>query len=174
VFDNGWGYSELHDCQEVEQQGRGLSSKAMPKACNVGYDTPMLLRKLVDDVIDKSKRNAVWALKGADLDCGSGCSGLAFRSCVLHLTGIDISPEMVDKARGRGCYDRLLVGDIGSVLGTSEEGSVESANDAAFDMESLASEFGFETKAMKTSDIQIHEGRVIKGVLAVMTLSSAP
>lgn len=239
MFDNGWGYSELHDCHEVEQQGRGLSSKAMPKACNVGYDTPALLRKLVDDVIDESKRNAVWAETGADLGCGSGCSGLAFRSCVRHLTGVDISPEMVDKARGRGCYDRLLVGNIGSVLGTSKEESFKCANDAAFDIifacnvlsfihdirevfqsvrnnlkpidgvfafsaefiegeketdyneklvlqscaryahersyvESLASEFGFETKAMKTSDIRIHEGRVIKGVLAVMTLSPSP
>ena len=37
MFDNGWGYSELHDCHEVEQQGRGLSSKAMPKAAT--WDT---------------------------------------------------------------------------------------------------------------------------------------
>jgi predicted TPR repeat methyltransferase len=210
----------------------------MPKACNVGFDTPVLLRKLVDEVIDESKRNTVWAQKGVDLGCGSGCSGLAFRSCIGHLTGVDISPEMVDKARGRGCYDHILVGNIGNVLCTAKEDSVESANDAAFDIifacnvlsfihdirdvfqsvhnnlkpidgvfafsaeliegekdanynkqpvlqscaryahernyvESLASEFGFETKAMKTSDIRIHEGRVIKGVLAVMTLSSS-
>lgn len=240
MFDNGWGYSELHDCHEVEQQGRGLHSKAMPKSCNEGYDTPALLRKLVDDVIDASKQDAVCFQKGADLGCGSGCSGLAFRSCVRHLTGVDISPEMVDKARGRGCYDRLLVGDIGVLC---KEDAVENANiepvtsEAAFDIifacnvfsfirdirgafqsvrnnlnpidgvfafsaefiegekdadeneplvlqscaryahersyvESLATELGFETKAMKTSELRMHEGRVVKGVLAVMTLSS--
>lgn len=39
--------------------------------------------------------------------------------------------------------------------------------------ESLASEFGFETKAMETSDIQIqHKGRIVRGVLTVMTLLS--
>lgn len=49
----------------------------MPNASK-GYDTPVLVRKLVDDVIDESKKNALWAQMGADLGCGSGCSSLAF------------------------------------------------------------------------------------------------
>jgi predicted TPR repeat methyltransferase len=120
MFDNGCGYSELHDCMDVEQQGRGLSSNTMPKACgnNQASDIPAVLRSMVNDVMSKRKLNTSlpYANEGADLGCGTGCSGLAFRSCVNRLTGVDISPEMVDRARLRGCYDDLLVGDIESVL----------------------------------------------------------
>mmetsp|Transcript_31237 Transcript_31237/g.75178 ORF Transcript_31237/g.75178 Transcript_31237/m.75178 type:complete len:355 (-) Transcript_31237:697-1761(-) len=55
MFDNGWGYSELYDCHEVEQQGRGLVSNNMPKQCGgcpqaqSGFNAPTLLRNLVDE-----------------------------------------------------------------------------------------------------------------------------
>mmetsp|Transcript_3328 Transcript_3328/g.4964 ORF Transcript_3328/g.4964 Transcript_3328/m.4964 type:complete len:501 (+) Transcript_3328:101-1603(+) len=129
MFDNGWGYSELHDCQEVEQLGRGLCSEVMPKCQKEGYDTPALLRSLVDEVIDETKRRCTWAKRGADLGCGSGCAGVVFRSCIEHLTGVDISPEMVDKARQRGCYDLLLVGDIECVVGNGKD-----VEDSLFDI----------------------------------------
>lgn len=113
MFDNGLGYSELHDCHEVEQLGRGLCSKAMPMSKKKECDTPALLRKLVDDAVEtpgaKFKR-------GADLGCGSGCAGVVFQSCIEHMTGVDISSEMVTRARQRGCYHKLLVGDIELVL----------------------------------------------------------
>ena len=117
LFENGWGYSELYDCHEVEQRGRGLVSKAMPKSQQQArYDTPALLRALVDEVVGFDRKSTVWATKGVDLGCGSGGSGVVFRSCVQHMTGVDISAEMVDIAYSRGCYDELRVGDIGSVL----------------------------------------------------------
>ena len=56
-----------------------------------------------------------------DLGCGSGLSGAQFRSCVRHLTGVDLLPEMVDEARERGCYDRLVVGDAECVLHKDNE-----------------------------------------------------
>ena len=46
-----------------------------------------------------------------DLGCGSGLSGEEFRTCVGHLTGVDLNPEMAKEARDRGCYDRIVVGD---------------------------------------------------------------
>ena len=126
MFDKGWGYSELHDCHHIEQEGRGLCSNFMPKEsdCLNAYDTPALLRELVDEYIrdgalsvsSQSSPPGCWAKRGADLGCGSGFSGLAFRSCVENLLGVDISREMIDKAKERGCYDCLLVGDIESVL----------------------------------------------------------
>ena len=33
-----------------------------------------------------------------------------------HLTGIDLSPAMIEKARARGIYDSLIVGDIETAL----------------------------------------------------------
>jgi len=126
MFDNGLAFSELYDCHEVEKQGRGLFSRVMQRASNFSpsspkhYDTPAQLRKLVDAEITSRTANtndgAPWAEKGADLGCGAGCSGIAFRSSVEHLVGVDLSPEMVDKARQRNCYDELVVGNVECVL----------------------------------------------------------
>ena len=41
-------------------------------------------------------------------------SGLDFRSLYAHMTGIDLSPEMVDRLAERGCYILLVVGNAES------------------------------------------------------------
>jgi len=127
MFDNGLPYSELYDCDEVEQQGRGLCSRVIQKAPQQAlkcpnYDTPTMLRHLVDDFVDSTSfsypsketktDDKFWANNGADLGCGTGRSGLAFRSFVQNMTGVDLSSEMIDKARARGCYDQLVVGNV--------------------------------------------------------------
>ena len=80
------------------------------------YRTPSLLRNLVDSTISADKRGEKWASNAADLGCGTGLSGLAFRSCAKRMVGVDLSPEMVDKARERGCYESLFVGDVETIL----------------------------------------------------------
>jgi predicted TPR repeat methyltransferase len=47
-----------------------------------------------------------------DLGCGTGLSGAAFRPFCDWLTGVDISPGMVEQARAKGLYDRLAVADL--------------------------------------------------------------
>jgi predicted TPR repeat methyltransferase len=47
-----------------------------------------------------------------DLGCGTGLSGLAFRARARTLVGVDLSPRMADKARARGIYDHVIVGDM--------------------------------------------------------------
>ncbi|HEY1945255.1 MAG TPA: methyltransferase domain-containing protein [Roseiarcus sp.] len=47
-----------------------------------------------------------------DLGCGTGLAGVALRARVERLTGIDISPAMVEKARALQIYDALEVGEI--------------------------------------------------------------
>lgn len=47
-----------------------------------------------------------------DLGCGTGLAGAAFRPCVDFLTGVDVSSGMVDQARAKGVYDRLVVGEL--------------------------------------------------------------
>ena len=42
--------------------------------------------------------------------------GLSFRSLCTHMTGIDLSPYMVDRAAERGCYNVLAVGNAESVV----------------------------------------------------------
>jgi len=85
------------------------------------YSTPIEIRKLVNHVTRQQLEtsNATvqkWADKGADLGCGTGLSGKAFRDCVDHFTGVDLSPDMLAQARARRCYDKTVVGDCSSVL----------------------------------------------------------
>jgi predicted TPR repeat methyltransferase len=57
-----------------------------------------------------------------DLGCGTGLSGAAFRPFCDWLVGVDISPGMIDQARAKGLYDRLVVSDLLEFL-ASEKGA---------------------------------------------------
>jgi predicted TPR repeat methyltransferase len=78
----------------------------------LGYSMPGELRREIDRQLgpDAHFPNAI------DLGCGTGLTGVAFRDLCDNLAGIDLSPRMIDKARLRGVYDDLHVGDIVSVL----------------------------------------------------------
>ena len=78
----------------------------------LGYRAPQTLRELAQFVIPGET-----GLSVLDLGCGTGLSGAAFRDRAEHLTGLDLSPAMIEKARARGIYDALFVGDIESGLG---------------------------------------------------------
>ena len=51
-------------------------------------------------------------LRVMDMGCGSGFAGLILRPLAADLTGVDLSPEMVELATGRNVYDRLEVAEI--------------------------------------------------------------
>lgn len=76
------------------------------------YRAPQALRELAQFVMP-----GLTGLAVLDLGCGTGLSGAAFKDRAAHLTGVDLSPAMIEKARARGVYDELLVGDIESGLG---------------------------------------------------------
>jgi len=59
---------------------------------------------------------AVEGLDVLDLGCGTGLSGVALRRLAGRLTGIDLSPRMLARARERGLYDSLIEGDLVQVL----------------------------------------------------------
>jgi len=71
------------------------------------YAGPPRMMELVESVI--GDRAGMTML---DLGCGSGLTGLTFRPRAAHLTGVDLSPEMVELARARGLYDELEVGEV--------------------------------------------------------------
>lgn len=73
----------------------------------LGYQAPETLGAVLENIL--ADRND---LKILDLGCGTGLSGLMLKRWAGHLTGVDLSPEMVEKARARGIYDRLEVGEI--------------------------------------------------------------
>jgi predicted TPR repeat methyltransferase len=51
-----------------------------------------------------------------DLGCGTGLCGPLLRDWVDRLTGVDLSANMIEKARALGCYDSLVQGDIAEYL----------------------------------------------------------
>ena len=56
------------------------------------------------------------ALDVLELGCGTGLAARYLRSRARMLAGIDLSPEMMDKARATGFYDTLEVAEITSYL----------------------------------------------------------
>ena len=58
-----------------------------------------------------------------DLGCGTGLSGEAFRSNCDQLAGVDLSPRMVEAARRKKIYDRLVVADIAEFLADEKPAS---------------------------------------------------
>lgn len=51
-----------------------------------------------------------------DLGCGTGLSGAALKPFARTLDGVDLSPGMVAKARARGIYDALALGEAEAFL----------------------------------------------------------
>ena len=78
----------------------------------LSYAAPQILREFCELVMPGRERLAI-----LDLGCGTGLAGLAFQDKAARLTGIDLSPAMIEKARARGIYDSLIVGDIESLPG---------------------------------------------------------
>jgi predicted TPR repeat methyltransferase len=52
----------------------------------------------------------------ADVGCGTGLCGPLVRSIAKHLVGVDLSPKMIERARERGTYDELQVGELCTFL----------------------------------------------------------
>ena len=75
------------------------------------YQAPVRIAALVDRCM--GERSGLVAL---DLGCGSGLAGAQIRARCARLTGVDLSPEMLELARARGVYDRLERAEIGSWL----------------------------------------------------------
>jgi predicted TPR repeat methyltransferase len=85
------------------------------------YRGPVLLHDTVAAVMRAAGRPMRF---GAilDLGCGTGLGGAAFRPHVDWLVGIDLSPAMVDQAKTKDLYDRLVVGDLTRVLADEAAG----------------------------------------------------
>lgn len=81
------------------------------------YSMPTLLRDEIDHLMEKD----AFFQKVVDLGCGTGLAGVAFRSISGHMTGIDLSSGMIEKASKRNVYDTLITGDIIATLQDMQE-----------------------------------------------------
>ncbi len=74
------------------------------------YHVPELFRELVVAAAPDRRFDIL------DLGCGTGLCGVVFRSLATKLVGVDLSPAMIERAAGRGIYDRLVTGDLAEAM----------------------------------------------------------
>jgi predicted TPR repeat methyltransferase len=79
------------------------------------YDAPRLLLRRVA-AAGRSYRHAL------DLGCGTGLCGPLLRPLAIRVTGVDLSANMLDKARALGVYDELQQADAAEFLAASPHG----------------------------------------------------
>jgi predicted TPR repeat methyltransferase len=115
--------------------GRGETPRALPQAYvarlfddyaprfdkhltdNLGYRAPALIAEALSAVAPGRRFVSV-----LDLGCGTGLMGEALRGRADRLAGVDLSAAMIAKARERGLYDRLVIGDAVAMLGREPSG----------------------------------------------------
>ncbi len=73
------------------------------------YHTPEELASLIKQSFDECPPIGLDIL---DIGCGTGLFGLKVQSIKHQLTGLDLSPKMIEKARERGIYDFLHTTDL--------------------------------------------------------------
>jgi predicted TPR repeat methyltransferase len=77
------------------------------------YHIPVMIRDIASDVLGVEYSD----LRILDLGCGTGLIGYHLKDSVpQYLVGIDLSPNMINKAQEKNVYDLLLVGDIVEVM----------------------------------------------------------
>jgi uncharacterized SAM-dependent methyltransferase/ubiquinone/menaquinone biosynthesis C-methylase UbiE len=63
-----------------------------------------------------------------DAGAGTGAAGVELaRAGARHLTAIDLSPEMLDRARSKGVYERAFVADLGQPIDQFDSSSFDAA-----------------------------------------------
>ena len=72
------------------------------------YKIPSLLKNVM---IDKGFTNISYNTV-VDMGCGTGLSGVEFKDIADTLIGIDLSKNMIEKAKAKAVYDRLEVNDL--------------------------------------------------------------
>ncbi len=82
---------------------------------DLSYRAPALLHEAVVALCREVARPLRFGTM-LDLGCGTGLAGAAFRPHVDWLVGMDLSPKMIEAARRKGLYDRLVVGEIEEFL----------------------------------------------------------
>ncbi len=78
----------------------------------LGYHGPALIAQLLQ--ASEATPNGQWRV--LDAGCGTGLCAPILRPFAEHLTGVDLSPAMMEKARERGGYDELVVAELTEYL----------------------------------------------------------
>lgn len=98
--------------QYIEKLFDGFAGDFDDRLRQLEYDTPQRLMALIRQC--RPGTGASWNV--LDLGCGTGLMGVQIAPCTKQLVGIDLSTQMLEKARARNLYHRLLPGDLLSVM----------------------------------------------------------
>jgi predicted TPR repeat methyltransferase len=82
----------------------------------LSYQTPKHLRALYDRLLFSGPVAHL-----LDLGCGTGLSGAAFTTVASHLTGVDLSQQMLDVASAKDIYQVLIHSEIVAFLAGSKQ-----------------------------------------------------
>jgi len=83
---------------------------------HLGYNAPSMLAELLSPMAQNEPFKRV-----LDLGCGTGLAGIALQGMARHLTGIDLSSQMLDVAAGKNIYDELVCDDISAYLQRTDD-----------------------------------------------------
>jgi len=81
----------------------------------LAYQAPERIKELIQSLMGDAA-----GLDILDLGCGTGLAGMVLKRRAACLTGIDLSPEMIERARERGIYDRLEISEINTWLASAQ------------------------------------------------------
>lgn len=132
--------------------GAGLKLAALGAAETPGSAPPAFVRGLFDQYAEGFEASLVGKLgyaaparmldalravagpdmhfaQALDLGCGTGLMGEQVRPVAGRLTGVDLSPAMLAKARRKGLYDRLVEADIAAFDAGAERYDLVTAAD---------------------------------------------
>lgn len=78
----------------------------------LGYNAPRQLRQLLEAAQEPGRSFN----RAIDLGCGTGLCGEAFKDRCTHLIGVDLSSNMLSRARAKDVYSHLIQDDVVSAL----------------------------------------------------------
>ena len=73
----------------------------------------------VREMLERLKLQRERQLDVLDIGCGTGVCGDFLRNYASHLEGVDLSPHMLEQAKGKGSYDRLECADATGYMQSS-------------------------------------------------------
>lgn len=130
----------------------------------LGYRGPALLFDAVSAVCAVAAHPMRFH-RAIDLGCGTGLAARAFENCVEELIGIDLSAEMIKRARATGLYKALATADAVDGLRDHPDASADLilAADMMIYIHDLAPLFGEAARVLKPGGLfaftaETHEG----------------
>jgi predicted TPR repeat methyltransferase len=93
----------------------------------VGHLSYCVPAELAQAVLSSSRRSPPWDV--LDMGCGTGLVGAELAAHARSLVGVDLSSKMIERARERGVYTRLICGDLALALQAEHGYDVVTAGD---------------------------------------------